>query len=265
MVYNKIKQAYPDKPLYYWIDSTKLESTRWVAVILRNLPRNCKTELICLKWSSNGEKVLYAEQPIYIESWYWWLVRVGSIQDAYKICNRLNGKELAEGMYLKADVHPNSNFRKQDVIVPEATSPEYLYTPIETQINTPNPTLNPEWDKTVSEKPTIVSPPLEGLRLATKHVPNEIKPQEIPTVKPFIQNPEPPKQNSEELKSENLPKIEIKQENSINDNSKKSQSNSDMSVEEVSNLCLFLSVEDTLMFTLITKFIEVKRPTKWRQ
>jgi len=41
-------------------------------------------------------------------------VRVGKIQDAFSICKRLNGKELKENFYLKAHLHPDSNYRRFD-------------------------------------------------------------------------------------------------------------------------------------------------------
>lgn len=113
-VYTYLKSKYPANPLYYWIDSSKLESARWVAVIIRNLPPNCCPDKICKNWSTENEQVLYAEPPMLIKNCYWSLVRVATIHDAIKVCKRLNGKEIAKGKMLKVHIHPYSNYRTYD-------------------------------------------------------------------------------------------------------------------------------------------------------
>lgn len=44
----KLKRAHPDRPLSYCVDSSLLECTRWVGVVLRNLPPGSVADKICI-------------------------------------------------------------------------------------------------------------------------------------------------------------------------------------------------------------------------
>lgn len=92
IVHDYLKKAYPAHPLHYWVDTWRLESAKWVAVVLRNLPEKSCPIKVMRNCSAEGEKVLYIEPIRLIRNWYWTIVRVGSIQDAIKIWKRLNGK-----------------------------------------------------------------------------------------------------------------------------------------------------------------------------
>lgn len=98
-----------------------------------------------------------------IRNCYCTIVRVGSIEDAIKICKRLHGKELLEGQFLKANIHPYSNYRKQELTIQDNKSPiSSLNVSSYIALSQHNP-LNPEFDKDNDE--TIKSPTSETLML----------------------------------------------------------------------------------------------------
>ncbi|CAI2364130.1 unnamed protein product [Moneuplotes crassus] len=97
----------------YALDSSRVENSGWVAVVIRNLPREATKSIIVANCSQNGEKVLYATNPIKVKNMYCCMVRVKTIDDAEKICRRLNEKrKFKEGIFV--DIHPNSNYKRQN-------------------------------------------------------------------------------------------------------------------------------------------------------
>lgn len=83
----------------------------------------------------------------------------------------MNGKELLEGQFLKAHIHPYSNYRKQDLTPQENKSPiSSLHVSSYVALSQHNP-LNPEFDK--DNDTSIKSPTSEvlGLRGAELHKP----------------------------------------------------------------------------------------------
>ena len=52
----------------YALDSSKMEDSEWVALIIRNLPDECSKSLIVKNCSAEGEKVLYSTEPIKVRN-----------------------------------------------------------------------------------------------------------------------------------------------------------------------------------------------------
>jgi len=111
---NPIKKMYPSYnskkekiEVYFAYDLLKLTKNHWYGVILRNLPPNCTDKSIynfTEQTVSNGIK--YCLNPITIDNIYCSLVVCKELEQAEKLCQSLNNKNINNDIYLKAHLHP---------------------------------------------------------------------------------------------------------------------------------------------------------------
>ena len=80
--------------------------------MLRNVPPGCSCETLVKNCSEKGEQVLYAIPPKIIRGMHCALVRMAGIEDAERVCRRLNQFKVAESKHLKVHLHPRCNLRR---------------------------------------------------------------------------------------------------------------------------------------------------------
>lgn len=90
----------------------RLHSETWVAVVLRNIPP-CDANLKAIRrnCTKRGEKVKLVTPPASVKGQWCCLVVVQDVEDAEKICMRVNNYAFDKGR-IKAHVHPSSNMRR---------------------------------------------------------------------------------------------------------------------------------------------------------
>jgi hypothetical protein len=135
----------------YCFDARRLEEERWAAVVLRNLPpvvdagtiaRNCE--------KGTKAKVLYVLPVKEIRKKLCAVVRVRDIEDAEQVCRRLNNQTITDKQFLRAHVHPESNFDRPN-----------KETSANTMFREHKYFSTPEYHKFISSHSTVAPTPLE--------------------------------------------------------------------------------------------------------
>jgi hypothetical protein len=96
-------------------DRSLCPTSHWVCVILRNIPPDCQVETLYRNCTKNGEKVKHITKPQLIRSQFCCLVIMQNIEDAEKLCKRLNNFQLTQIKKLRAHIHPMSNLRREEM------------------------------------------------------------------------------------------------------------------------------------------------------
>eukprot|EP00826_Nyctotherus_ovalis_P058833 TRINITY_DN8127_c0_g1_i2.p2 TRINITY_DN8127_c0_g1~~TRINITY_DN8127_c0_g1_i2.p2 ORF type:complete len:225 (-),score=50.99 TRINITY_DN8127_c0_g1_i2:125-799(-) len=90
----------------------RLHSESWVAVVLRNIPpSDANLEAIRKNCTKHSEKVKLITPPTSVKGRWCCLVVVEDIEDAEKICLRINNYAFDKGK-IRAHVHPSSDTRR---------------------------------------------------------------------------------------------------------------------------------------------------------
>ena len=98
-----------------WIrNETLSDQSEWSAVVLRNLPANFTLEAIASFLNTKAERpVLRLEPPRNVKGKYCTLAVTRNIEDAEKLCKRLNNVKVATET-VKVHVHPMSKGRRRE-------------------------------------------------------------------------------------------------------------------------------------------------------
>ena len=91
----------------YAIDITKIKQYKWAAVVIRNLPPNISSEQVAKRCQDEHEKLKYVLPPmqvkciVIIEGQNCTIAVMDDLEDAERVCHRLNMQKISEKQVLK--------------------------------------------------------------------------------------------------------------------------------------------------------------------
>jgi hypothetical protein len=91
----------------------RLYTEPWITIVLRNIPTN-DTKAIHKTCTRKGERVRYITQPILIKEQWCCMVIVEDIEDAERICLRVNNTTVDKKGKVRAHIHPSSTMNRKN-------------------------------------------------------------------------------------------------------------------------------------------------------
>ncbi len=96
------------------IDRSQLPGSNWTAVVLRNVPPDSRVNVLYHNCTARGEKVKYITKPQLIKGQHCCFAVMENIEEAEKLCARVNGYQFSSTKKLKAHIHPASGLHRPD-------------------------------------------------------------------------------------------------------------------------------------------------------
>jgi len=97
-----------------WAYDKSKSGEAWVAVILRGIPPDSKVQSVFANCTFKGEKVRYVTVPKQIKGQWCCYAIMENIEEAEKLCFRMNGHSFSNNKKLRAHIHPDSNLIRPD-------------------------------------------------------------------------------------------------------------------------------------------------------
>ena len=95
---------YNSMTMSYAIDIARTKQYQWAAIVIRNLPMCIKQSNILLRCGDDGERVKYVLPPMQVKRQNCTIVVMEDLEDAEKVCYRLNKNVVKKTFVLKVNL-----------------------------------------------------------------------------------------------------------------------------------------------------------------